>query len=32
MSPTMVQIRGVQKSFGHVTVLKDISLDVPSAR
>ena len=29
MSPNMVQIRGVQKSFGHVTVLKDISLDVP---
>jgi len=25
----MVQSRGVQKSFGHVTVLKDISLDVP---
>jgi polar amino acid transport system ATP-binding protein len=29
MTATMVQIRGVQKSFGHVTVLKDISLDVP---
>ncbi|HEY5881957.1 MAG TPA: amino acid ABC transporter ATP-binding protein [Nakamurella sp.] len=30
MSVNMVEIRGVQKSFGHVTVLKNISLDVPA--
>ncbi len=29
MTATMVQIRGVQKSFGHVSVLKDVNLDVP---
>jgi ABC-type sugar transport system ATPase subunit len=29
MTAMMVQIRGVQKSFGHVTVLKRVGLDVP---
>jgi polar amino acid transport system ATP-binding protein len=30
MTATMVEIRGVQKSFGHTPVLKDVSLAIPS--
>ncbi|WP_323742148.1 amino acid ABC transporter ATP-binding protein [Microbacterium sp. UFMG61] len=30
MTATMVEIRGVQKSFGHTPVLKDVSLAIPT--